>query len=90
MDAFEIRDDAKFILNAAAAEWVAAPWFVQFQVADDDFPSASFRLCMNMHAPNLRRLSCTIHDKDTGAWRGVHVLDDSQGLGVVEYAPITD
>ncbi len=38
----------------------------------------------------LRRLSCTLHNRDTGAYRGVQVLDDSRGLGVTEYLPLND
>jgi hypothetical protein len=98
---FEIRDDDKFIINATAAEWRGVegePYFLQFQIASFHPKGATvgepsdhiFKLCLHQYTATVRRLSCTLHHKDNGEYRGVQVLDDSRGLGVTEYLPPND
>jgi hypothetical protein len=87
---FEIRDSSKVMLNQTSFEWKGvngAPWFVGFQVNEYAQSNTVFRLCLHQSFPDVRRLACTIHNKDTGAYRGTQVLDDSRNLGVIEYYP---
>jgi hypothetical protein len=96
---FVIRDDHKFILDTSAAEWKGVegqPWFVQFQISSFHPEGATtgpasdfiFKICLHQYTDAVRRLSCTLHDKNTGEYRGVQVLDDSRGLGTTEYLPL--
>ncbi len=93
---FVIKDDDKFILNTSAATWYGVEgekdWFVQLQIST--FPSSDtvFKLCLHQYFPSsvtgtVRRLSCTLHDKVTGSFRGNQMYDDSRGLGATEYVP---
>lgn len=96
-EGFTIKSDDKFILNQTFAEWkgvTGTDWFVQLQVqdyngigADPKLSTAAFNLCVHMLVPKVRRLSCTIHDRQTGQFRGVRVVEDSNGLGPVEWLP---
>lgn len=98
---FEIRDDDKFLLNTTAAEWRGVegePYFLQFQISSFHPKGATqgeasdhiFKLCLHQYTSTVRRLSCTLHNKDNGGYRGVQVLDDSRGLGVTEYLPLNN
>jgi hypothetical protein len=95
---FVIKDDLKFILNTSAATWEGVegePWFVQLQISTYAPSNTVFKICMHEYFPTagtqtLRRLACTLHNKDTGQYRGTQVLDDSRGLGVTEYLPVND
>ena len=90
----QIRADDKFILNQTFARWSGSgtPWFLQLQVQDYSSPgqqnsSPSFNFCVHMIVPNVRRLSCTLHDRLTGKYRDARILDDSDNLGAIEYLP---
>ena len=86
--AFEIRDDFKFLHNTTVAERRGGPGnadFVQLQVATYALSDAVFKLCLHQSLGAVRRLACTLHDKDTAALRGVHLIDDSTGAGPVEF-----
>ena len=95
---FVIKDDHKFILNTSAATWYGvegSPWFVQLQISTFAPSNTVFKICMHEYFPTagsqtVRRLACTLHNKDTGQYRGTQVLDDSRGLGVTEYLPPND
>lgn len=90
---FEIRDDHKFILNRTAAQWGGVegnPWFVQLQINEYSASNVVFRLCLHLYLPKVRRLSCTIHERNTGEYRGTEVIDDSRGLGAIRYFPATN
>lgn len=92
---FVIKDDHKFILNTSAATWEGVegqPWFVQLQISTFSGSDTVFKICLHESFPSagtqtVRRLACTLHNKDTGAYRGTQVLDDSRNLGAVEYLP---
>lgn len=90
---FEIRDDHKFILNISAATWNGVdgePYFLQLQVSTFSPSSTVFKVCMHQYFPGVRRLACTLHDKDSGAYKGTQVLDDSRQLGSTEYLPLNE
>ena len=48
------------------------------------------RVLSDRGSQTVRRLACTLRDKDTGQYRGTQVLDDSRGKGVTEYLPPND
>ena len=76
-----IQDNDKVLLNTTHANWIGpSPYYVQLQVASDTDPEA-FRLCWHVIAPLVRRLSCGIYSRDSAAFRGTHVIDDSAGVG---------
>lgn len=82
---FVIRDNDKLTLNTTIAQWRAEPNFVQLQVSTFDPSNTVFRLCLHLRLDLVRRLACTLHDKDTALLRGAQILDDSAGLGGIEY-----
>lgn len=86
---FVIRDNDKLTLNTTIAEWRLEPNFVQLQVSTYDPSPAVFRLCLHLRLGAaqdvVRRLACSLHDKDTALLRGVQILDDSAGIGGMEY-----
>lgn len=87
----EIRDDSKFLLNTTAAEWRGvdgSPDFLQLQISSSAQSNTVFKLCLHMSMEGVRRLACTLHDRNSGSFRGVQVLDDSAGLGVIEYRSV--
>jgi hypothetical protein len=57
---------------------------VQLQVSDFDPSATVFRLCLHHRLDEVRRLACTLHDRDSAAYRGVQIRDDN-GLGTIEY-----
>lgn len=81
-------------------------YFVQLQISSfhpsASAPASDFifKVCLHEYFPasrNLdgkdafvRRLACTLHNKDTGKYVGTQVLDDSRGLGATEYLPVND
>jgi hypothetical protein len=76
-----IQDDGKVLVNRTHASWFGpSPYYVQLQVQSDTDPEA-FRLCWHVVAPSVRRLSCGIYSRDSAAYRGTHVIDDSAGAG---------
>lgn len=88
---FVIKDDLKFILNTSAATWKGVegdPYFLQLQVSTYAPSSTVFKVCMHQYFPGVRRLACTLHDKDSGDYKGTQVLDDSRQLGSTEYLPL--
>ena len=91
---FEIKDDLKFILNRSAATWNGVEgenfWFVQLQISSFGASDTVFKLCLHEYFTGVRRLACTLHNKDTGQYKGTQVLDDSRGLGAVEYLTPND
>ena len=92
-DDFQIRDDHKFILNKTAVQWTGVegePYFLQFQISTYAPSNTVFKVCMHEYFPGVRRLACTLHDKDSGQYRGTQVLDDSRGLGTTEYLPLNE
>jgi hypothetical protein len=93
---FPIKPTDQYKFNATFAEWRGVEdqqWFVQLQVADYHDPSdgsvsnAAFNFCVHQYLPKVRRLACTIHDRNTGDYLGSRLLDDSNGLGSVTYLP---
>ena len=85
---FEIRDDFKYLLNKTASEWRHGPgmtYFVQLQLATYPMSDNLYKLCLHQFLGGVRRLACSLHDKDTAELRGVHVIDDSTGEGPVEH-----
>jgi hypothetical protein len=95
---YVVKDDHKFILNTSAATWYGVegePWFVPLQISTYAPSNTVLKICFHKYSPSagtqtVRRLACTLHNKDTGAYRGTQVLDDSRGLGVTEYLPLND
>ncbi len=88
---FVIPDNYKFILNTTAAEWKGvegAPWFVQLQISTYSGSNTVFKLCLPQYLPDVRRLACTLHNKDSGAYRGSQAIDDSRNIGPIEYVPL--
>jgi hypothetical protein len=76
-----IQDADKVLLNTTHANWFGpSPYYVQLQVQSDTDPEA-FRLCWHVIAPSVRRLSCGIYSRDSAAFKGTHVIDDSAGTG---------
>jgi len=78
-------------------------YFLQLQVSSFHPDGATegeasefiFKLCMHEYFPSgksaiVRRLACTLHNRDTGAYMGTQVLDDSRGLGSTEYLPLNE
>lgn len=78
---FRIQPNDAFPLDTTIAEWRAAPWFQQLQLQTDDLSNTVFRACWHFRLPQFIRLTCTKHDRLTGQFRGVHIVDDSDGLG---------
>jgi len=89
---FEIKDDFKFILDTTSAEWRGTELdpnaFVQLQISSYALSNTVFKLCLHQSFGDVRRLACTLHNKDTGVRRGVQVIDDSRNIGQIEYLPL--
>jgi hypothetical protein len=89
---FEIKDDHKFIIDTTSAEWRGTELdpnaFVQLQIASYSPSNTVFKLCLHQSFGDVRRLACTLHNKDTGVRRGVQVIDDSRNIGQIEYLPL--
>lgn len=76
---FVIRDGDKFTLNTTIAEWRLGADFAQLQVSTLDGEPNVFRLCQHLRLETIKRLACSLHDKDTAVLVGAHILDDSNG-----------
>lgn len=90
---FEIKDELKFLLDTSAATWYGVegePYFLQLQISTFSASSTVFKMCLHQYFPGVRRLACTLHNKDSGEYMGTQVLDDSRSLGVTEYLPPND
>jgi hypothetical protein len=88
---FRIHDNFKYPLNATIAEWRGLSGdedFVQLQLATYPLSDAVFKLCLHQSLGEVRRLTCTLHDRQTAARVGVHAFDDSTGAGPVEFRSI--
>lgn len=89
---FEIKDDFKFIIDTTSAEWRGTELdraaFVQLQISSFSASNTVFKLCLHQSFGDVRRLACTLHNKDTGVRRGVQVIDDSRNIGQIEYLPL--
>ncbi len=71
-------------LDATIAEWPPAaqdPWFMQLMLQTEHRSNTVFRLCWHARVPNVIRLSCGLFDRLTGEYRGMVLVDDSNGLG---------
>jgi hypothetical protein len=85
---FKIHDNFKYLLNTTAAEWRDSSGnddFVQLQLATFPPSDAVFKLCLHQSLGEVRRLTCTLHDRQTAERVGVHVIDDSTSSGPVEF-----
>ena len=82
---FVIRDIDQFQMDTTVAEWRLARNFMQLQISTFIPSNTVFRLCLHLALDGTKRLSCTLRDKLNGTMRGVQVLDDSAGLGTIEY-----
>jgi hypothetical protein len=88
---FRIHDDVKYPLNATLAEWRAPSGgedFVQLQLATFAPLPEVFKLCLHQSLGEVRRLTCTLHDRQTAAFVGVQAIDDSTNTGPVEFQSI--
>lgn len=72
-------------LNRTIAQWDAPPYFAQLQVQTDASSDTVFGLCWHIRVPGIIRLSCGKFDRLTAEFRGVRVVDDSQGLGALTW-----
>lgn len=77
---------AGYDLDQTIAQWSAGPWFAQLQVQTDPASNTAFRLCWHLRSERIIRLTCSRHDRATGAYRGLHITDDSLGLGPIIWA----
>lgn len=83
--AFTIKPTDKLPLDTTIAQWNDGKYYVQIQVGTYQPSNTVFRLCLHIILPDVKNLSCTLHDRINGALRGLQVIDDSAGLGAIEY-----
>jgi hypothetical protein len=72
-------------LDRALGRWTAqtttaATWDASLEI-QSDYSDALFRVCWKLIYPARVRTSCGIFDREQGGLKGVHVVDDSQGMG---------
>lgn len=70
-----------YALDQTIAEWRAGDYFAQLQVQTDPASNTAFRLCWHLRTERIIRLACGRHDRLTGEFRGIVLVDDSLGLG---------
>ncbi len=70
-----------YALDQTIAEWRAGIYYTQLQVQTDPASNTAFRLCWHLRTERIIRLACGRHDRLTGAYRGIVLVDDSLGLG---------
>ena len=84
-EAFLINQGAQYPLDTTLATWAAQnpadPWYAKFMLQTDSRSNTVFRVCWDARLPQVIRLWCTKHDRLTGDFRGIYVVDDSLGLG---------
>lgn len=85
---FRIDVAKKYVLDQTVAEWKSVtgePWFMQLQIGSTPTTNQVFLLCQHVKTKNVARRQCGIFDRQTAAYRGIRIDDDSRGVGVVSY-----
>lgn len=73
-------------LDQTLAQWQApegtAGWDASLEV-QSDYADTLFRVCWKLSFPGRKRTSCGVFERVYGDLRGIHVVDDSQGFGLL-------
>lgn len=78
-----VRGGDRLELDKSLQTWRSGASFVQFQIGS--VSATKFRVCWHVNLPSVIRVACYLWPKDGGEGGGIHVVDDSDGLGQRTY-----